>query len=116
MLYMFSHICCKCFHLDVVYVLQLLHTCFPRVLDVCCKYFNCFERMLQMLPIDVPKVDLLLHMLQWILSATAARPAYIHVGVEGARAVARETVQVQIETERAWDMKRRGTRSDVEPT
>jgi hypothetical protein len=101
MLHMFSHICCKCFRLDVTYVLQWLHTCFPRVLDVYCKCFNCFECMLQMLPIDVAKVDLLLHILQWTPSAAAARPACIHVGVEGARAATRETVRVQIEMERA---------------
>ena len=42
------------FHLDVVYVLQLLHMCFSSffwcfvsVSDVCCKCFSCFGRILQ---------------------------------------------------------------------
>jgi hypothetical protein len=52
-IYTFSHICYKCFHLDVAYVLQWVQTCFPRVLDVCCKCFNCFGRMLQMFPLDI---------------------------------------------------------------
>ena len=45
--------------------LQWLSTvfgCFAIVLDVCCKYFNC---MLQVFYLDVAKVDLVLHMLQW---------------------------------------------------
>jgi hypothetical protein len=58
-----ASICFKCFrcfirmlqvfNLNVAYVLQWLHACFPGVLDVCCKYFI----------IDVAKVDLMLHML-----------------------------------------------------
>jgi hypothetical protein len=35
------------FYLDVAYVLQWLQTCFPGVLDECCKCFNCFGRILQ---------------------------------------------------------------------
>jgi hypothetical protein len=57
------------FHLDAAYDLQWLLACFPRVLGVYFKCFNCFERMLQMFPLDVAKVDLALHMLQWDLSA-----------------------------------------------
>jgi hypothetical protein len=71
--------CCICFthmlqvfHLDAAYVLQWLHTCFPRVLDVYFKCFNSFEHMLQMFPLDVTKIDLALHMLQWVLSAAVA--------------------------------------------
>jgi hypothetical protein len=52
------------FHLDVTYVLQWLHVCFPGVSDVCCQCFNCFGHMLQVFHLDVAKVDLVLHMLQ----------------------------------------------------
>jgi hypothetical protein len=45
--------------------LQWLHTCFLGVLDVCCKCFNCFGRMLQVFYWDVAKVDLVLYILQW---------------------------------------------------
>jgi hypothetical protein len=51
-------------HLDVAYVLQLLHTYFSsvsgiltRVSDVCYKCFSCFGRMVQVFHLDVPKVD-----------------------------------------------------------
>jgi hypothetical protein len=91
---MLSHICCKCFHLDVAYVLQWLHMCFSRVSDVYCKCFNCFGHMLQMFPLDVAKVDLVLHMLQTKVDPSAAKPACMRVGVEGARAIAWETVRV----------------------
>jgi hypothetical protein len=60
------------FYLDVAYVFQWLHICFPRVTDVCCKCFNSFRRLLQMLSLDVTKVDLVLYMLQWTPYATAA--------------------------------------------
>jgi len=73
------------FHLNVAYVLQWLHTSFPRVSDVCCKYFNYFRRVLQMFPLDVAKVDLVLHMLQWTPSA-AAGPTYMCMGVERVQA------------------------------
>jgi hypothetical protein len=43
--------------------------CFASVSDVCCKCFNYFGRILQMFPLDVTKVDLVLHMLQWDPSA-----------------------------------------------
>jgi hypothetical protein len=69
--------CCICFthmlqvfHLDVAYVLQWLHTCFP---GVC---FKCSGRMLQVFYLDVAKVDLVLHMLQWDPSAAAACCSY----------------------------------------
>jgi hypothetical protein len=68
--------CCICFtlmlqvfHPNVAYV---FNTCFPRVSDVCCKCFNRFKRMLQMLSYRCWKVDLVLHMLQWTPSAVAA--------------------------------------------
>jgi hypothetical protein len=35
---------------------------FTSVLDVCCKRFNCFERMLQMFQLNVSKVDQMLHL------------------------------------------------------
>jgi len=57
---------------------------FPRVSDVCCKCFNCFGRTLQMFPLDVAKVDLMLHMLQWDpYAATACCNYWARVGVEG---------------------------------
>jgi hypothetical protein len=71
------------FHANVAYVLQWLHTCFPHVSDICCKCFNCFGHMLQMFPLDVEKVDLVLHMLQW---APFVVTVCMRVGVEGARA------------------------------
>jgi hypothetical protein len=76
---MFSCLCCMCFHLDVFndyngYTrgFQVLFWCFVSVSDVCCKCFNCLRRMMQMFLLDVAKVDLVLHMLQWDLSAAAA--------------------------------------------
>jgi hypothetical protein len=39
--------------------------CFASVSDVCCKCINYFGRMLQVFHLDVAKVDLVLHMLQW---------------------------------------------------
>jgi hypothetical protein len=68
--YVFTHML-QVFHLDVAHVLQCLHTCFPCVLDVCCKRFKHFRRMLQMFPLDVAKNDLVLHMLQWTPSIAA---------------------------------------------
>jgi hypothetical protein len=57
--------------------------------------------MLQMFSLNVVKVDLVLHMLQWDPSATvpvaAAGPVHIRVGVEGARA---GYMRAQIETKR----------------
>jgi hypothetical protein len=58
-----SHIYCNCFiqmfHMFHTYVLSVSSGCciyfamathvFPGVSDVCCKYFNCFGRMLQVL-------------------------------------------------------------------
>jgi hypothetical protein len=32
---------------------------------VCSKYFSCFEHMLQVFHLNVAKVDMVLHMLQW---------------------------------------------------
>jgi hypothetical protein len=82
---------------ELLQCLQWLHTwfssffcCFASVSDAYCKCFNCFEHMLQMFSLNVVKVDLVLHMLQWDPSATvpaaAAGPVHIRVGVEGARA------------------------------
>ena len=70
-----SHICCKCF----IWILHTLATackCFRRMLqvlqtyvasvsDVCCKCFSCLRRILQVFHLDIVKVDLVLHMLQW---------------------------------------------------
>jgi hypothetical protein len=82
--YVFAHML-QVFHLNVAYVLQWLHTCFPHVLDICCKCFNYFGRMLQMFPLNVVKVDMVEHMLQ--CPDTTAGPTYMRVGVNGARAV-----------------------------
>jgi hypothetical protein len=62
---------------------------FASVLDVYCKCFNYFGRILQMFPLDIAKVDLVLHMfrgthLQQSLVA-AVGPACMGVDVEGAR-------------------------------
>jgi hypothetical protein len=93
-LHMFSSGCYICFtymlqvfYLDGAYILQLLHMCFPRVSDICCKCFNYFGRMLQMFSLDVIKVDLMLYMLQWTLSVATARPTCMCMGVEEERAV-----------------------------
>jgi hypothetical protein len=80
------------FHPNVAYVFtyMMLHMfCngYTRVSDVCCKCFNCFRRILQIFSLDVAKVELMLHILQWTLFGLA----YMRVGVEGARAAARET-------------------------
>jgi len=64
------------FHLDVAYVLQWLHKCFLVCSHVCCKYFKYFGRMLQMFPLDVVKVDLVLHMLQLTPSAAPVCCSY----------------------------------------
>ena len=60
-------VCCKsrsgcCMHLQW---LSTVFGCFAIVSDVCCKYFNYFGCMLQVFYLDVAKVDLVLHMLQW---------------------------------------------------
>jgi hypothetical protein len=52
------------FYLDVAYILQLLHTWFSGVLNVCCKCFSCFGRMLQVFYLHIVKVDLGVHILQ----------------------------------------------------
>jgi hypothetical protein len=67
---------CKCFRCFFIRILQMLHLnvcngytrvykffwCFISVLNICCKYFNCFGRMLQVFHLDVAKVDQMLHM------------------------------------------------------
>jgi hypothetical protein len=45
---------------------------FASVSDVCCKCCNCFRRMLQVFHLDVAKIDLVLHMLQWDPPTAAA--------------------------------------------
>jgi hypothetical protein len=82
-----SHIYCKFFicmlHLFYTYIASVLSECciylqwlihiyFPRVLDVRCKCFNCFRRMLQMFHLNIIKVDLVLHILQLDPSAVTA--------------------------------------------
>jgi hypothetical protein len=66
--------CCICFtlmlqvfHPDVAYI---FNTCFPHVLDVCCKCFNYFRRTLQMFSLDVAKVYQMLHLLQLLSLST----------------------------------------------
>jgi hypothetical protein len=99
------HIFCKCFIwicICLTHMLQVFHlnvsyfcsgyTCFPDILDVCCKCFDNFGRMLQVFYLDITKVDLVCsgtccsgtHLSQQ--PAAAARPTCMHVGVEGARA------------------------------
>jgi hypothetical protein len=53
--------------LDVAYVFNG-YTCISSVSDnqtYVCKCFSCFRRMLQVFHLDVAKVVLVLHMLQW---------------------------------------------------
>jgi hypothetical protein len=72
---MFSYVYCKCFHLDVC---NGYTRCFKffwyfaSVSEVCCKCCNCFRHMLQVFHLDVAKVDLVLHMLQWDPPTAAA--------------------------------------------
>ena len=63
-----SHGCCKsrsgcCICCNGCTMLQASVPNVLAVLDVCCKCFNCFGRMLQMFSLDVAKKDLVLHML-----------------------------------------------------
>jgi hypothetical protein len=73
------------FFLDVAYVphkyvasvlsrcricLQWLSSVF-QVFQICCKSFSCFGRILQVFRLNVAKVDMGLHMLQWDPPATA---------------------------------------------
>jgi hypothetical protein len=59
-----SHICCKVFYLDVVYVCN----CFQVVLQVFQTHVSSvpsvFRHMLQVLHLDISKVNWVLHMLQ----------------------------------------------------
>jgi hypothetical protein len=52
--------CCICLQW-----LSSVFRCFASVSDVCYKCFSCFGHMLQVFHLDVAKVDLVLHMLQW---------------------------------------------------
>jgi hypothetical protein len=110
--------CCICFQAYVA-----------SVSSRCCIYFamatpvfpSCFRRMLQVFQLfwtyvanvssrcfksrsGVPHV-----VVDPICSSCLS--ACMRVVVEGAQAADAETVRAQIETERAWDTKRRGTRS-----
>ena len=69
--------CFKCFHtyiesafhLDVTMFVMDKHVfssffwCFASVLDICCRCFSYFRRMLQMFHLNIAKVDRMLHML-----------------------------------------------------
>ena len=50
----------------------MLHLAYTYVASVCFKYFKCFERMLQVFDLDVAKVDLVLHMMQWLYTCIAS--------------------------------------------
>jgi hypothetical protein len=55
------------FYLDVAYVcngFQAFFRCSASVSDVCYKCFSCYERIFVSV-LDVKKIDLVLHMLQW---------------------------------------------------
>jgi hypothetical protein len=111
------HLCCKCFHLDVgyvfihmlqvfhlniAYILQWLHTCFPRVFDVCSKCFNCSgykmfsstccksRSGIAHVAVDPISSSRLLQLLG---------PRCMRVAVEGREQQVWETVRTQIETE-----------------
>jgi hypothetical protein len=68
------------FHTYVASVSYGCCICFAMATDV---FSWCFRRMLQVFHLDVVKVDLVLHMLQWNLSAVAAHAC----ACDGARAV-----------------------------
>jgi hypothetical protein len=75
-----SNVCFKCF-IWTLHIFCNVYTCvFLSVSDVCCKCSSCFERMLQVF-LNVAKVDLVLHMLQWdppaVVHACACMPASI---------------------------------------
>jgi hypothetical protein len=48
----------------------MLQQQYTHVASLCFKRFRCFRRLFQMFRLDVLKVDLVLHMLQWL---------YLHV-------------------------------------
>jgi hypothetical protein len=55
------------FYLDNAYACNDFSSVFKRfasVLNVCCKYFSCFRRMLQLFHLNVAKLDLVLHIFQ----------------------------------------------------
>jgi hypothetical protein len=66
------------FHLNVA-LFWNDYTCFSGVSDV---RFNCFGCMLQVFHLDVAKVDLMLHMLQWD-PFTRAAWCWVHVHARG---------------------------------
>jgi hypothetical protein len=92
----FTHML-QVFHLDVVYILQWLHTCFPRVSTI----------------LDVVKVDLMLHLHMFVVGPSAVAAscwARLHAsGCEGGASSRQETVRAQIEMEQTWDTERGGT-------
>ena len=63
--------CCICFthmlqvfHLDVAYVFQWLHACFPGVFRRMLQLFQLFWTYVEVFCLDVARVDMVLHMLQ----------------------------------------------------
>jgi hypothetical protein len=100
--------------LDVAYVLQWLHTCF-KCFHVFCKCFKymfasvlVFGRMLQVFHLNVAKVNLVLHMLQWnpptatIRAATGAPPCVIVRAREASRHIRGMHPQVGQELGPTW--------------
>ena len=76
------------FHLDVIYVLQWLHTCFSSIFrcfasvsDVCCMCFGC-------------RSDLMLHMLQRDPPAVAGGVPCMRIGSGGGWRQGREVLGV----------------------
>jgi hypothetical protein len=69
------------FYLDIAYILQwpfqALLGVFTSVLDVCCKCFNYFERMLQIFHLGVSKINRVLHLPPRLLLS--------HLGVSSSR-------------------------------
>jgi hypothetical protein len=60
-----SHICCKCFYLDVSYVcnsFQVFFHAFLQVFQINVSSVSSFFCMLQVLHLDVSKVDRMLHL------------------------------------------------------
>jgi hypothetical protein len=110
---MFSYVCWKWFHLNVCNGYTCGFQVFPGVSHVCCQYFNCFGRMVQMFPLDVVKVDMGVAYIALIGTICCSRllrllgPLHVH-GCGGGRCE-RDTVWTQME------MKRCKTRSGAGP-
>jgi hypothetical protein len=69
------HVAKRMFQVFHTYVTSV-HMCFSSISDVCYRCFNCFRCMLQGFHLDVAKIDLVLHLLQWDPPIVAACCSY----------------------------------------